>query len=267
MTDDSLIAVALADGVERMHKVVEHTKADFATVRTGRASPALVEKIKVDYYGSEVPLQQIAGFSVPEPRVLVVNPYDKGAMKAIEKALNTSDLGINPSNDGQVIRLVFPELNEERRKEFVKVVKHRAEEGRVAVRNVRRAARHDLEATGTGRGYLVGRAGSRRKGAREADPRTDRRDRQIAEPQGAGAARALSSCGPARRHPSRAGSFRYRRYERRAGGAGSITRGRNFGGAKGAARGRRAGYRAGSNRRRRGRDRGRTGGAGRRPRA
>jgi ribosome recycling factor len=146
VTDDSLIAVALADGVERMHKVVEHTKADFATVRTGRASPALVEKIKVDYYGSEVPLQQIAGFSVPEPRVLVVNPYDKGAMKAIEKALNTSDLGINPSNDGQVIRLVFPELNEERRKEFVKVVKHRAEEGRVAVRNVRRAARHDLEA-------------------------------------------------------------------------------------------------------------------------
>ena len=100
----------------------------------------------MDYYGTEVPLQQIAGFSVPEPRVLVVNPYDKGAMKAVERALISSDLGINPSNDGQVFRLVFPELNEERRKEFVKVVKHRAEEGRVAVRNVRRSTRHDLEA-------------------------------------------------------------------------------------------------------------------------
>jgi ribosome recycling factor len=146
VTDDSLIPVALADSRERMHKVVEHTKSDFAMVRTGRASPALVEKIRVDYYGSEVPLQQIAGFSVPEPRVLVVNPYDKGAMKAIEKALMSSDLGINPSNDGQVFRLVFPELTEERRKEFVKVVKHRSEEGRVAIRNVRRAVRHDLEA-------------------------------------------------------------------------------------------------------------------------
>ena len=138
VTDDSLIATALADTGERMHKVVEHTKADFAMVRTGRASPAVVEKIKVDYYGTEVPLRQIAGFSVPEPRVLVVNPYDKGAMKAMERAITSSDLGINPSNDGQVFRLVFPELNEERRKELVKVVRHRAEEGRVAVRNVRR---------------------------------------------------------------------------------------------------------------------------------
>lgn len=145
MTDDSLIEVALEECAERMRKVVEHTRAEFATVRTGRASPALVEKIRVDYYGSEVPLQQIAGFAVPEPRVLVVNPYDKGAMKAIERALSSSDLGINPNNDGQVIRLVFPELNEERRKEFVKVVKHQAEEGRVAVRNVRRATRHELE--------------------------------------------------------------------------------------------------------------------------
>src|SRR5207245_1394900 len=97
------------------------------------------------YYGAEVPLQQLAGFTVPEPRVLVISPYDKGAMKAIEKAIQSSDLGINPSNDGHVVRLAFPALTEERRKELVKVVKHRAEEGRVAVRNVRRQARHELE--------------------------------------------------------------------------------------------------------------------------
>lgn len=146
MTNESIIADALKDCGDRMNKVMEHVKADFSMVRTGRASPALVEKIKVDYYGTEVPLQQIAGFSVPEPRVLVVNPYDKGAMKAIDRALTSSDLGINPSNDGQVFRLVFPELNEERRRDLVKVVKHRAEEGRVAARNVRRATRHELEA-------------------------------------------------------------------------------------------------------------------------
>lgn len=146
MSDETLIDAALADTRERMHKAVEHAKAEFASVRTGRAAPALVERLKVDYYGTEVPLQQLAGFSVPEARLLVVTPYDKGAMKAIEKAIQQSDLGINPSNDGAVIRLVFPQLNEERRKELVKLVRHRAEEGRVAVRNVRRSARHDLEA-------------------------------------------------------------------------------------------------------------------------
>jgi ribosome recycling factor len=141
-----LIQAALDECRERMHKAVDHARADFATVRTGRASPALIEKLRVDYYGTEVPLQQVAGFSVPEPRVLVVSPYDKGALKAIEKAISSSDLGINPSNDGTVIRLVFPELTTERRKELVKVVRHRAEDGRVAVRNVRRATRHDLDA-------------------------------------------------------------------------------------------------------------------------
>jgi ribosome recycling factor len=105
----------------------------------------LVEKLRVDYFGTETLLQQLAGFSVPEPRVLVVSPYDKGAMKAIEKAIAASDLGINPGNDGTVIRLVFPELTTDRRKELVRVVRHRAEEGRVAVRNVRRATRHELE--------------------------------------------------------------------------------------------------------------------------
>ena len=141
MTDDVLL-----ETIEKMDKAVAHTQAEFATVRTGRATPALLEKLKVDYYGTEVPLQQLAGFNVPEARLLVVQPYDKGAMKAIEKAIQHSDLGINPSNDGQVIRLVWPQLTEERRKELVKVVKHKAEEGRVAVRNLRRAARHELEA-------------------------------------------------------------------------------------------------------------------------
>ncbi len=130
---------------DKMRKAVSHLKEEFGSVRTGRATPSLVEKLKVDYYGSEVPLQQLAGFGVPEPRLLVITPYDKGAIKAIEKAIQGSDLGITPGNDGHVIRLAFPQLTEERRKELVKVVKHRAEEGRVAVRNVRRQARHELE--------------------------------------------------------------------------------------------------------------------------
>jgi ribosome recycling factor len=136
----------IADCKDKMAKAVEHLRDEFSRVRTGRATPALVEKMRVDYYGSEVPLQQLAGFTVPEPRVLVIQPYDKGAMAAIEKAIQQSDLGINPSNDGVVVRLVFPALTEERRKEMVKVVKHQAEEGRVAVRNVRRHARQELEA-------------------------------------------------------------------------------------------------------------------------
>ena len=135
----------VAECDEHMRKAVVHLQEEFATVRTGRATPAMVEKIRVDYYGSEVPLQQLAGFSVPEPRVLVISPFDKGALKSIEKAIQTSDLGIAPSNDGQVIRLTFPQLTEERRKELVKMVKNRAEEGRVAVRNVRRHAKQQFE--------------------------------------------------------------------------------------------------------------------------
>lgn len=130
---------------DKMRKAVRHLQDEFGGIRTGRATPALVEKLKVDYYGTETPLQQLAGFSVPEPRLLVISPYDKGSMGAIEKAIQASDLGINPSNDGQVVRLAFPALTEERRRELVKVVKHRAEESRVAVRNIRRQARHDLE--------------------------------------------------------------------------------------------------------------------------
>ncbi len=138
--------MVIADCRDKMRKAIAHLQEEFGSVRTGRATPSLVEKLRVDYYGSEVPLQQLAGFSVPEPRVLVISPYDKTAIGAVEKAIQQSDLGINPSNDGNVVRLNFPQLTEERRKELVKVVKHRAEEGRVAVRNVRRQARHELEA-------------------------------------------------------------------------------------------------------------------------
>jgi len=143
---DEMIALVLDDARQKMHKAVEHARAEFSGIRTGRAAPALVERILVDYYGSEVPLQQVAGIQAPEARMLVISPYDKGALGAVEKAIQTSDLGLNPSNDGQVIRLMFPQLTAERRKELVRVVKAMAEDGRIAIRNLRRAARHDLDA-------------------------------------------------------------------------------------------------------------------------
>jgi ribosome recycling factor len=143
---DDLISMILDEAREKMAKAVSHARSEFAGVRTGRATPVLVEKLVVDYYGTEVPLQQLAGFSVPEARMLVISPYDKGAMSAIERAIRVSDLGLTPSNDGQVIRLNFPPLTEERRKELVRLVKHMAEEGRVSIRNLRRSGRHDLAA-------------------------------------------------------------------------------------------------------------------------
>jgi ribosome recycling factor len=133
------------DARDKMAKAVEHVRGEFANVRTGRATPALVEHLTVDYYGTQTPLRQLAGFSVPDAMLLVITPYDKSSLGAIEKAIQSSDLGINPSNDGTVVRLSFPPLTEERRKELVKVVRHKAEEGRVAVRNLRRASRHELE--------------------------------------------------------------------------------------------------------------------------
>jgi ribosome recycling factor len=143
--EESFVDAVLDDIREKMTKAVDHTRGEFSTVRTGRAAPALVEKLRVDYYGTEVPLQQLAGIQVPEARLMVITPYDKGSLKAIEKAIQNSDLGINPSNDGTLIRLSFPQLTEERRKDMVKVVHHKAEDGRVAIRNLRRAARKDLE--------------------------------------------------------------------------------------------------------------------------
>jgi ribosome recycling factor len=145
MTEE-LGQVVLEDCKDKMAKAVGHVQGEFESVRTGRANPALVERIMVDYYGTPTPLRQLAGFSVPDAMLLVIAPYDKGSLGAIEKAISTSDLGINPANDGVVIRLAFPPLTEERRKELVKVVRHKAEEGRVALRNLRRSARHELEA-------------------------------------------------------------------------------------------------------------------------
>jgi ribosome recycling factor len=142
---DEMRELVIDECRDKMRKAVEHLKGEFGAVRTGRASSTLVDKLRVDYYGTDTLLQQLAGFSVPEPRVLVISPYDKSSLKAIERAIQSSDLGITPNNDGVVIRLVFPELTEDRRRELVKVVKHRAEEARVAVRNVRRQARHELE--------------------------------------------------------------------------------------------------------------------------
>jgi ribosome recycling factor len=135
----------LLEAVDKMERAIAHVQSQYSTVRTGRANPALVEKLPIEYYGSTVPLQQIAGFQVPEARTLVVKPHDRGAMASIERAIRDSDLGLQPSNDGVVIRLSFPVLTEERRKEYVKVVKNMSEDGRVAVRNVRRDARKQLE--------------------------------------------------------------------------------------------------------------------------
>jgi ribosome recycling factor len=139
-----LIDELLADAGERMQKSVEATRNEFATVRTGRASPHLLDRIEVDYYGATTPLRQLANISASEARLLTVTPYDKSSIKAIEKSIMESDIGLNPSNDGAVIRLTIPELTEERRKELVRVVHGIAENGRVAVRNVRRDIMHDL---------------------------------------------------------------------------------------------------------------------------
>jgi ribosome recycling factor len=138
MAAENLIDELLEDAGERMSKSVESSAHEFSTVRTGRASPALLDRILVDYYGAMTPLNQLATISAPEARLLSVQPYDKSSIKAIEKAINESDVGLTPSNDGNVVRLVVPELTEERRRELVKVVRNLAEEGRIAVRNVRR---------------------------------------------------------------------------------------------------------------------------------
>jgi ribosome recycling factor len=141
MTVDS----ALKAAAEKMDKAISVLKDELAGVRTGRATPALLQRVVVDYYGTPVPIQQLASFSVPEPRTLMISPFDRNAIGAMEKSIMSSDLGITPSNDGTVIRLSFPPLTEERRKELIKLVHHRGEEGRVAVRNIRRHSKEELE--------------------------------------------------------------------------------------------------------------------------
>ncbi len=142
-----MISDVLAETREKMHKAVEVAKDDFATVRTGRANPALFQKILVDYYGTPTPLAQLASLQNPEARMLIVTPYDKSALKEIEKAIvNFPNLGATPSNDGTIIRVTMPELTEERRREFVKIVRGKAEDAKVALRNIRRRAKDDLDA-------------------------------------------------------------------------------------------------------------------------
>jgi ribosome recycling factor len=139
------IETASRDATHKMEQAVAHLKDDLAGIRTGRAAPAVINRVTVEYYGTPVPLNQLAGVSVPEPRLLLIQPFDKSAISSIERAIMQSDLGITPSNDGNVIRLAFPPLTEERRKELVKQVHHRAEESRIAVRNVRRHAKEEME--------------------------------------------------------------------------------------------------------------------------
>jgi ribosome recycling factor len=139
-----MIEELLQDAKERMAKSVESTRHEFGSVRTGRATPALLDRIAVDYYGASTPLKQLAMINAPEARMLSIQPYDKGSIKAIEKSILESDIGLTPSNDGNLIRLSIPELTEERRKQLVKVVRGIAEEGRIAIRNVRRDVMHDL---------------------------------------------------------------------------------------------------------------------------
>jgi ribosome recycling factor len=141
---NGLIEDFLQEADARMAKSVAATRAEFATVRTGRASPHLLDRIEVDYYGARTPLRQLANVSASEARLLTVTPYDKSSIKAIEKAIMESDVGLTPSNDGNLVRLTIPELTEERRRELVKVVHGIAEEGRVSIRNIRRDVMHDL---------------------------------------------------------------------------------------------------------------------------
>ena len=141
----AVIDETLLEAMEKMDKAVEHTQSQFSTVRTGRATPSLVDRITVEYYGTQVPLQQIASISVPEARQLLIKPHDRASLDAVEKAIRDSDLGVAPNNDGISIRLSLPQMTEERRREYVKVVKHMAEDGRIAIRNARRDARKAME--------------------------------------------------------------------------------------------------------------------------
>jgi ribosome recycling factor len=138
--DDTLL-----EAEEKMDKAVAVAKEEFAGIRTGRAHPSMFNKITAEYYGTQTPVNQLASFHMPEPRMVIVQPFDKSSMAAIEKAIRNSDLGVNPANDGIIIRVVFPELSEERRREFIKVARHKAEDSRVSIRNIRRHAKDSLD--------------------------------------------------------------------------------------------------------------------------
>ena len=140
-----MINDVMNDADAKMGKSVEATREEFAAIRAGRANPAMFAKITADYYGTQTPLQQLASFTVPEARIIIISPFDQSAMSAIEKAIRDSDLGVNPTNDGAIIRVVFPQLTEERRKEFIKVAHKKAEDARISIRNIRRRAKEELD--------------------------------------------------------------------------------------------------------------------------
>ena len=140
MIDDSLL-----EAEEKMEKAVVVAKEEFGGIRTGRAHPSMFNKVTAEYYGTQTPVNQLASFHLPEPRMVIIQPYDKASMSAIEKAIRNSDLGVNPSNDGAIIRVVFPELSEERRKEYIRIARHKAEESRVSIRNIRRHAKDSID--------------------------------------------------------------------------------------------------------------------------
>ena len=140
-----MIDETLLDAEEKMEKAVAVAKDDFGSIRTGRATPAMFSKIVVDYYGAYTPVNQLASLTVPEPRMAIVTPYDKSSLGAIERAIRDSDLGVNPTNDGNIIRIVFPQLTEERRREFVKVARTKAEDAKISIRNIRRKAKEELD--------------------------------------------------------------------------------------------------------------------------
>ena len=143
-----MIDETLLEAEEKMDKALSVAREDFATIRTGRANPSMFHKVTVDYYGTPTPVQQLASFTVPEARMVVITPYDKGAFTAIEKAIRDSDLGVNPTNDGNVIRVVLPELTEERRKEYIKMARGKAEDAKVSMRNIRRHAKESMDRMG-----------------------------------------------------------------------------------------------------------------------
>jgi ribosome recycling factor len=144
-TGAAVIDDTLLEAEEKMEKAVVVAKEEFGGIRTGRAHPAMFNKITAEYYGTQTPVNQLASFHLPEPRMVVIQPFDKSSLPAIEKAIRNSDLGVNPSNDGALIRVVFPELSEERRREFVKVARHKAEDSRVSIRNIRRHAKDSID--------------------------------------------------------------------------------------------------------------------------
>jgi ribosome recycling factor len=140
-----VIDESLLEAEEKMEKAVAVAKEDFTGIRTGRANPSMFSKIVAEYYGTLTPVNQLASFHLPEPRMVVVQPYDKGSLAAIEKAIRNSDLGVNPTNDGNIIRVVFPDLSEDRRRDYIKVARNKAEESRVSIRNIRRHAKDSID--------------------------------------------------------------------------------------------------------------------------